>query len=64
VVKEAEIRRRDSEQQAQADVRGALIDLSGAREQLDAATERLSLASKRWHRPVTASTQGSRETPM
>jgi len=46
VVKEAEIRRRDLEQQAQADVRGALIDLSGAREQLDAATERLSLAEQ------------------
>ncbi len=46
VVKEAEIRRRDLEQQAQVDVRGALIDLSGAREQLDAATERLSLAEQ------------------
>jgi outer membrane protein TolC len=46
VVKEAEIRRHDLEQQAQADVRGALIDLSGAREQLAAATERLSLAEQ------------------
>jgi outer membrane protein TolC len=46
VVKEAEVRRRDLEQQAQADVRGALIDLSGAREQLAAATERLSLAEQ------------------
>ena len=46
IVKEAEIRRRDLEQQAQADVRGALIDLAGAREQLDAATERLSLAEQ------------------
>jgi outer membrane protein len=46
VVKEAEIRRRDLEQQAQADVRGALIDLSGAREQLAAATERLGLAEQ------------------
>jgi outer membrane protein len=46
MVKEAEIRRRDLEQQAQADVRGALIDLSGAREQLAAATERLSLAEQ------------------
>ena len=45
-MKEAEIRRRDLEQQAQADVRGALIDLSGAREQLDAATERLGLAEQ------------------
>src|SRR6202030_3463986 len=42
VVKEAEIRRHDLEQQAQVDVRGALIDLAGAREQLGAATERLS----------------------
>jgi outer membrane protein len=46
VVKEAEIRQRDLEQQAQADVRGALIDLSGAREQLDATTERLRLAEQ------------------
>jgi len=46
MVKEAEIRRRDLEQQAQADVRGALIDLSGAREQLAAASERLSLAEQ------------------
>jgi len=46
VVKAAEIRRSDLEQQAQVDVRGALIDLSGAREQLGAATERLSLAEQ------------------
>ncbi|MEO8579802.1 MAG: TolC family protein [Gemmatimonadales bacterium] len=46
VIKEAEIRRRDLEQQAQADVRGALLDLSGAGEQLDAATERLQLAEQ------------------
>jgi outer membrane protein TolC len=46
VVKEAEIRRRDLEQQAHVDVRGALIDLAGAREQLDAATERLGLAEQ------------------
>ncbi len=46
VVKEAEIRRRDLEQQAQADVRGALIDLAAAREQLDAATERLRFAEQ------------------
>ena len=46
VVKEAEIRRRDLEQQAEVDVRGALIDLSGAREQLAAATERLKLAEQ------------------
>jgi outer membrane protein TolC len=46
VIKEAEIRRHDLEQQAQVDVRGALIDLSGAREQLGAATERLGLAEQ------------------
>ncbi|MEP6550728.1 MAG: TolC family protein [Gemmatimonadales bacterium] len=46
VIKEAEIRRRDLEQQAQADVRGALLDLAGAGEQLDAATERLQLAEQ------------------
>jgi outer membrane protein len=44
VVREAEIRRHDLEQQAQADVRGALLDLDAAREQLGAATERLQLA--------------------
>ena len=46
VVKEAEIRRRDLEQQAQADVRGALLDLANAREQVAAAAERLSLAEQ------------------
>ena len=46
VVKEAEIRRRDLEQQAAVDVRGALLDISNAREQLDAATERLRLAEQ------------------
>lgn len=46
VVKEAEIRRRDLEQQAQADVRGALLDLANATEQVAAATERLSLAEQ------------------
>ncbi|MDP9204381.1 MAG: TolC family protein [Gemmatimonadota bacterium] len=46
VVKEAEIRQRDLEQQAQADVRGALVDLAGAREQLDAARERLRFAEQ------------------
>lgn len=46
VVKEAEVRRRDLEQQTQVDVRGALIDLSGAREQLAAAIERLRLAEQ------------------
>jgi len=46
VVKEAEIRQRDLEQQTQADVRGALLDLGGAREQLDAARERLRFAEQ------------------
>ena len=46
VVKEAEIRQRDLEQQAQADVRGALLDLAGAREQLDAVRERLRFAEQ------------------
>lgn len=46
IIKEAELRRRDLEQQAQVDVRGALLDLSGASEQLDAASERLRLAEQ------------------
>jgi outer membrane protein TolC len=46
VIKEAEIRQRDLEQQARADVRGALLDLGGAREQLDAARERLRFAEQ------------------
>ncbi len=46
VVKEAEIRQHDLEQQAQADVRGALLDLAGARDQLDAARERLRFAEQ------------------
>ncbi|MDQ6769238.1 MAG: TolC family protein, partial [Gemmatimonadota bacterium] len=46
VIKEAEIRQRDIEQQAQADVRGAVLDLAAAREQLDAASERLRLAEQ------------------
>ena len=46
VVKEAQIRQRDLEQQAEADVRGALLDLAGAREQLDAARERLRFAEQ------------------
>jgi outer membrane protein TolC len=46
VVREAEIRRHDLEQQAEADVRGALLDLAAAREQLGAASERLRLAEQ------------------
>lgn len=46
MVKEAQIREHDLEQQAQVDVRGALLDLAAAREQLDAARERLRLAEQ------------------
>jgi outer membrane protein len=46
VIREAEVRQRDVEEQARADVRGALIDLAGARDQLAAATERLQLAEQ------------------
>jgi outer membrane protein TolC len=46
MLKEAEIRRRDLEQQAEADVRGALLDLANAQEQVAAATERLQLAEQ------------------
>jgi outer membrane protein TolC len=46
VVKGAEVRRRDLELQAAADVRGALLDLAGAREQLEAARERLRFAEQ------------------
>ena len=46
MIKEAELRQHDLEQQAQADVRGALLDLAGAREQLDAARERLRFAAQ------------------
>jgi outer membrane protein len=46
VIKEAELRQRDVEQQAASDVRGAVLDLAAAREQLDAATERLRLAEQ------------------
>ncbi|MFN2572722.1 MAG: TolC family protein [Gemmatimonadales bacterium] len=46
VVKEAEVRQHDVEQQAHADVRGALIDIAGAAEQLAAASERLRLAEQ------------------
>jgi outer membrane protein TolC len=46
VVKGAEVRRRDLELQAAADVRGALLDLAGAQEQLEAARERLRFAEQ------------------
>jgi outer membrane protein len=46
MVREAEVRQRDVEQQAQADVHGAVLDLAAAREQLSAASERLRLAEQ------------------
>lgn len=46
VVREAEIQRRDLEQQAAADVRSALIDLRAAGEQVAASRERLDLAQQ------------------
>ncbi|MGI9090654.1 MAG: TolC family protein, partial [Gemmatimonadaceae bacterium] len=46
VVREAEIQQNDIEQQAAADVRGALIDLESATEQLGASRERLALAQQ------------------
>ena len=46
MVKEAQLRQRDVEQQAESDVRGAVLDLAAAREQLDAASERLRLAEQ------------------
>ena len=46
MVKEAQLREHDAEQQAESDVRGAVLDLAAAREQLDAASERLRLAEQ------------------
>jgi outer membrane protein len=46
MVKEAELRQHDVEQQAASDVHGAVLDLAAAREQLDAASERLRLAEQ------------------
>lgn len=46
VVREAEIQQHDIEQQAAADVRGALIDLHSASEQVGATRERLGLAEQ------------------
>jgi outer membrane protein len=46
MVKEAQLREHDVEQQAESDVRGAVLDLAAAREQLDAASERLRLAEQ------------------
>jgi len=46
VANEAEVRRRDLEAQAAADVRGALLDLHAAREQVAATQERVRLAEQ------------------
>jgi outer membrane protein TolC len=43
---EIEVRRRDLEQRAAIEVRGALLDLTSARERLDAAREQLRLAQQ------------------
>ena len=46
VTRELDVRRRDLEQQASMDVRGALLDLAAAREALAASRERLRLAEQ------------------
>jgi outer membrane protein TolC len=46
VTRELDVRRRDLEQQASIDVRGALLDLAAAREALTASRERLRLAEQ------------------
>lgn len=46
VAREASVQERDLEQQAEADVRAALLDLSSAREQVAATNERLRLAEQ------------------
>lgn len=45
-LREAEIRAKDLRDQAEADIRGALLDLASAREQVDATRERLRLADQ------------------
>jgi len=45
-VREAELRAKDLRDQAEADIRGALLDLASAREQVDATRERLRLADQ------------------
>jgi outer membrane protein TolC len=44
--RELDVRRRDLEQQASMDVRGALLDLAAAKEALTASRERLRLAEQ------------------
>ena len=46
VTRELDVRRRDLEQQASIDVRGALLDLAAAKEALTASRERLRLAEQ------------------
>ena len=46
VTRELDVRRRDLEQQASIDVRGALLDLASAREAVGASRERLRLAEQ------------------
>lgn len=46
MTRELEVRRRDLEQQATVDVRGALLDLTSARESVGASRERLRLAEQ------------------
>ena len=46
VTRELDVRRRDLEQQASIDVRGALLDLAAAREAMGASRERLRLAEQ------------------
>jgi outer membrane protein len=46
MARELEVRRRDLEQQATVDVRGALLDLASARESVDASREQLRLAEQ------------------
>jgi outer membrane protein TolC len=46
VTRELDVRRRDLEQQASVDVRGALLDLTAARDEVGASRERLRLAEQ------------------
>jgi outer membrane protein TolC len=48
LVREAEARERDARQQAEAEVRGALLDVASGREQVAAARERLRLADQEY----------------
>lgn len=48
LVREAEARERDTRQQAEAEVRAALLDVASGREQLSAARERLRLADQEY----------------